>query len=312
MYDEYNICDDDIVTVTKMGHVVEMQYMQKRNYKATIKKLNKDKYINLQTGELKKFEHMKNRKDSYNSLRQTFKRLRYLINNNFQGNSNELFVTLTYGGNMTDTKRLYSDLDKFIKRLRYEYKAKTSIDYITVVEPHKEGGWHCHLLLRFNDLDYIYIPNKFENKNPVDAPLYNIWGHGYVRIQRLEKVDNVGAYLTAYLTDVELKNDEDIKENIERINDEGLKVKQTNDGKMYIKGARLKYYPPGMNIYRKSKGIKMPDRQTMKYGKAKKKVAKGALPSYSRVYNVEKNDFENTIVYEQYNLKRLKNSSEGI
>ena len=75
----------DVVTVTKMGHITEIQYMQKVNRSATIKKLSKDEYCDLATGEIKEFKHMEVRTDSYNSLRQTFKKLRYLINNNFRG-----------------------------------------------------------------------------------------------------------------------------------------------------------------------------------------------------------------------------------
>lgn len=43
----------DVVTVTKMGHITEIQYMQKMNHTATIKKLSKDEYCDLATGEIK-------------------------------------------------------------------------------------------------------------------------------------------------------------------------------------------------------------------------------------------------------------------
>lgn len=287
------IPDGDLVTVTKMNHIVEVQHMQKMNRKAHIKKLDKDRYIYLGSGEIKEFDHIENRSQSHNSLRQTFKKLRYLINNNFTGAGNELHVILTYAENMTDTERLYKDYEKFIKRLRYKYKDISSIDYISVVEPQGRGAWHCHLLLRFNDIDKVYIENSM---------LAELWGHGFVTIRSLKDVDNIGAYLSAYLTDVEFT-----KENIISLVDTDyvVYVKEVNGQEKYIvKGGRLHMYPSGMNLFRKSKGIVYPERQRMKY-KEIKKIVGSAEPTYQKSITVENNDFTNTINYEQYNLKRL-------
>lgn len=278
----------DLVTVTKMKHIVEVQYMEKKNAECRIKKLDKDSYVVLETGEVKEFEHIENRKGSLNSLRQTFKKIRYLINNNFEGKPNELHCTLTYRENMTDTKRLYTDLDKFIKRLKYKYKGKTTIDYLNVVEPQGRGAWHCHLLLRFNDLDAIFIENEV---------LRDLWGHGFVTVKSLKDIDNIGAYLSAYLSDIELNDTNAIHAVLNE-----MPIKEV-DGKKYIKGGRLHMYPPGMNLYRKSKGIEYPERKDMRY-KNVKKIVGSAQPHYEKTYHMENDDFQNTIHYEQYNLKR--------
>ena len=297
-----DIYPQEEVTVTVMSHIVEVQHLEKENSQANIKKLDKDHYLELSTGEIKEFIHAENRKQSYNSLRQTFKRLRYLINNNFSGKGNELHVVLTYGRHVTDPKELYRDFDKFMKRLRYAYKDKTTIDYLSVIEPQGSGRWHSHCLLRFNDLDSIYIPNKFDREhNPIDAPLYKLWGQGWVTIKSLKDVDNIGAYLSAYLTDVELSVD-----NVMTVSKEHreIVVKEV-DGKekKFIKGGRLHMYPPGMNLYRKSKGIVEPVRQKMKF-KDVKKVVGSVKPNYQKKITVESDDFTNTIQYLQYNMKR--------
>ncbi|MDZ4412004.1 hypothetical protein ORL59_00005, partial [Bacillus cereus] len=73
--------------------------------------------------------------------------------------------------------------------------------------------------------------------------------------------------------------------------------------KKFIKGGRLHMYPPGMNLYRKSKGISFPDREDMKY-KDIKKVVGSLTPHYSKSYHIENDDFENTISFLQYNIKR--------
>lgn len=301
---EGNISPNDLVIVTEMNHITEVQHMEKMNQRATIKKLDKHTYLDLQTGEIKRFELSENRAANYHSLKQTFKKLRYLINANFEGKENELHIILTYAENMTDNERLYIDFDKFIKRLRYKYKDKTTIDYINVVEPQERGAWHCHVLMKFNDLEKIYIPNKFckVTKEPIDAPLYEMWGHGWVKIKSLKNVDNIGAYLSAYLTDVELTN-----ENALYAAKEKLEIVEKNvegENKRFIKGGRLHLYPSGMNLYRKSKGIKFPERKKMLF-KDVKKIVGSAKPHFKKNYVVENEEFYNVITLMQYNKKRI-------
>lgn len=274
------------VTVTQMGHLIELQYMEKKNKTCNIQKLDKDRYADLKTGEVKEFNHSTNRQENYNSLRQTFKKLRYLINNNFSGSGNELHATLTYEENQTDTKKLYKDFDVFMKRLKRKY----NLDYINVIEPQGRGAWHCHLLLRFNDVETAFIAN---------SELAKMWGHGFVTIKSLKDVDNIGAYLSAYLTDIELTDQMELGTTL---NVQGLEVK-TVDGKKFVKGGRLHMYPNGVNLFRKSKGIKYPERKEMSYEKAKKIVG-AATPHYVRTYHIQDDTFENTISYEQYNTKR--------
>lgn len=283
--DKLIIFDDDIVTLTSMGHIFEIQYMARKNTVATIQKLNKFEYVDLSTGEIKDFKNTENRSQLENSLKQTFKALRYLINNNFYGKKNELHVTLTYKENMTDNDRLYTDLNKFLKRLKYKFNSISSLDYINVVEPQERGAWHCHLLIRFNDVEEIFIKSN---------ELEKIWGHGFIKIKSLKEVDNIGAYLSAYLSDVELPEDLALEA--------GGSIKEVQ-GKKYLKGGRLHMYPTGMKIYRTSRGIKPPSRKTMKYKEAKKIVGSGK-PHYSKSIKIIDDDFENTISYLQYNLKR--------
>lgn len=308
--DEVIISPNDFVTVTAMNHIIEVQHMEKMNRKANIKKLNKDEYVDIGTGEIRRFNHSVTRQDNYNSLRQTFKKLRYLINNNFVGQGNELHVTLTYKDNMTDTVRLYNDFKRFMTRLKRKYQKDTTIDYLMVVEPQERGAWHCHVLIRFNDLKHIYIPNEFDKQTnePVNAPLYEMWGQGWVTIHSLKDVDNIGAYLSAYLADVEL-TDHNVSKAVS--SDGTVHIKEV-DGKKYIKGGRLHMYPPGMNLYRKSRGIVEPERVNMRF-KDVKKIVGAATPHYGKLITIQDGEFENTIQYLQYNKKRtpIKHKTEN-
>lgn len=291
--ENFEISSSSYVTVTQTGSIIEVQYMEKMNRMATIRKINADEYVDLSTGEIKEFNHIDDRSQSYKSLRATFKKLRYLINNNFSGRKNELFVTLTYAENMQDTKRLYEDMKNFIKRLKYKFKNSTSVDYLCVVEPQQRGAWHAHLLLKFNDLSSVFIPND---------ELASLWGHGFVTVKSIKGVDNIGAYLTAYLADLELT-----PETLAVACQSGCSVVEKEVGgqkKAFVKGGRLHLYPSGMNLFRKSKGIVYPEREKMTYKNAKKIVG-SAQPHYTKKYEIQTDDFSNTLIFEQYNLKRL-------
>lgn len=293
---DFTINGNSLVTVTKMNHITEVQYMQKRNNKAIIKKLNDKEYVLLETGEVKEFmQHADTRTAHLNSLYRTMKQMRYLINHNFVGADNEAFITLTLYGHLqtNDPKKLYVYFDKFMKRLRYRY-SETSIDYINVVEPHASGNFHCHVLLKFNDME----------KHPLDKQiLKDIWGLGeQVDVRNLDDVDNVGAYVSSYLTDMPV---EDIP--VEKLIEGkvGTGVKEV-DGKVIVKGARLHYYPKGIRIYRPSGGIKKPTREQMTYLKAKEYIGT-AIPTYSKTIEIDlPNDKTSILSYEYYNLKRKK------
>ena len=282
-----------------MNDIVEVVHLKNEGLGGlgSVIKLNKDEYMIRDTGEIKKYVKSENRSQNIAGLKRTFKKIRDLINNNFVGASNELHITLTYAENMQDTKKLYKDFDKFMKRFKYRYKH--DIDYISVVEPQGRGAWHCHLLLRFNKLDKVYIPND---------DIAKIWGNGFTHTDSLEGIDNIGAYLSAYLGDVEM-NAETIRD-MYRNGHTRLEVKEVEkDGltKKYIKGGRLHYYPPGMNIYRKSKGIKFPSEEYMKFSEVKKIVG-SARPTFSKTIVIRDdltNRVLNEISYQSYNLKRL-------
>jgi len=293
-----------IVKLTDMGNIKEIMYIEKfTRIPFGIKKISKDEYVLVATGEILKYKNKsENRSEDKNSLRKTFKKIRQLINTNFLGLANELCFTITYKENVTDPKVLYKDFDKFMKKLKYKYK---SVDYINVVEPQGRGAWHCHILLKFNDRKKIYIPNK---------EIAAMWGHGWVTVKAMKKdIDNLGAYLSAYLGDIEL-NEENI---MECLNDGSIKINQPLNvkevdvngvKKKFLKGGRLHFYPTGMNIYRCSRGIKKPIEINMSYENAKKIVG-GATPTYSThtVIQDDSGKHLNSIIHEQYNLKHNKN-----
>ena len=291
------------VKVTEMGNVIEVQYMSRRNCKQTIQMLKGgEQFVICATGEIKDIEHHNTRKDNKKGLYKTFANARAVINANVTDVSKVRWCTLTYAENMTDSKRLYKDFHDFNLRFQYYCKQKgySNPEYIVMMEPQGRGAWHAHLLYIWQDQKAPYIANQ---------EFREMWGHGFVRIKKLDNVDNVGAYLTAYLGDMEIDEMDFSKAvgkqcKVVEVEDEnGKKVK-----KAIVKGARLDLYPANFNMLRCSRGVKRPLVEMMSQEDAYKKVSAATKTFESAIKLTDhENDFETVIIREQYNKVRGKN-----
>lgn len=292
------------VTFKQCGNILETIYLSHRNTKCFIKKIDENRYIDLRTGEVKEFTRNESRKDDLNGVRSSLRRLRDYINCNTTRPLNCRWTCFTYHENMTDTKRLYVDVEIFIKKLHYYYG---DFEYIVAMEPQGRGAWHGHLLLIFTDTA-PYIPNSEFSK---------LWGFGFTKVKKLDNVDNVGAYLTAYLGDIEYT-----KENAQMVQEKGgdihLKTieEKTNGKKLskrYIKGGRLYLYPVGFHMYRASKGINKPVTE-VKTEKETRVAVKDLELTYEKAIEVsyEKDTangvktFSVVVYYRNYNILRKK------
>lgn len=257
-YEEFKIHDYDYVKCKLIKNNYEL--MANRNYKKSrifMKKLDKDRYVYIPTGEVKKSNHIKSRQQDLNFVIVSVRKIRELLNHNFQGRKNEKCITLTYkdidGIKMKDVKKLYKDVEKFVKNMRYTFQEFGRIEYMNVIQPMGRGSWHCHIAMKWVDVEDIgFIEN--------DELIYKMWGHGWTKTKAING-SSLGNYLSAYLTNLELDED-----NIQTLIDNGVDKKdmiiidKIVDGKIvkFIKGGRLYLYPPGTNMYRKSKGILYP------------------------------------------------------
>lgn len=313
------------VFCTEMGNIIEVQYMSKKNTKANIRMLGNGEYLEVSSGEIKQVvNHNSSRDELKGNLYRTFKHLRGIINANVVNVSQVRWCTLTYADNVRSADKLYIDFDRFNKRLK-RYCIRNGFgkyEYISIVEPQSRGAWHIHLLLIFKEMPVApYIPNK---------DFWKLWSpEGYknnrdfVKIKKLDNVDNVGAYLTAYLGDIPIEVDDmnninmdfdidDMKEfmyqnegcklNIKtvEVEEQGKKVE-----KKFLKGARLCLYPTNFNIYRASRGIKRPKKEEMFNFQAEKKVNAATL-TFQKTIELSDNDskFKSIINYKYYNKSR--------
>lgn len=298
----FKIFPKELVEYKEMGNVREIRRMTKVNNKATVKKISDTEYVKLSTGEVLEYnfsDKEKNRLDNIKSVRRSLSDLRDVLNANVIDVSFCRWVTLTYAENMTDTKRLYDDFRLFVMRFRYYLKKRdyNKCEYIVAMEPQARGAWHCHIVFIF-DKKAPYIPND---------ELRELWGQGFVTVKRLDDVDNVGAYLTAYLGDMELQDA--IDNNLCDLSSEIKSVDVDIDGKKvtkkYLKGCRLKMYPTGFHLWRSSRGIKKPVVTKMTNEQAEKKVSSGKLTYENTIY-LSNDDctFETIISKRYYNMKR--------
>lgn len=178
--------------------------------------------------------------------------LRRIINTNI--NDKSKFVTLTFADNVCDLKTANYEFKKFRQRL--EYFLDKRIKYSVVVEFQKRGAVHFHTI--FFNIPYI--------KN---SDLENLWGNGFVKINKIDNVDNVGAYVCKYMT-------------------KDLADKRLEGNKCYFTSRNL------------NKPIILKEKDLVD-------STVNALQGNNLVYeNVFKNDF-NTTHYLQYNIKRTKN-----
>lgn len=293
-----------LVKVTEMGNIIEVQYMSRRNSKQTVKMLEGgEQYVVCSSGEIKDVVHHETRKDNKKGLYKTFANMRAIINTNVTDVSKVRWCTLTYAENMTDTKKLYLDFQQFNQRFQYYCKQQgySKPEYIVMMEPQGRGAWHAHLLYIWQDMKAPYIANDVFAK---------LWGHGFVRIKKLDNVDNVGAYLTAYLGDMELSEVDWHKWNeitrgaivkqVEMTDENGEKVT-----KPILKGARLNLYPANFNMLRCSRGIKRPTEEMLSQEMANKKVL-GATKTFETAVKLTdiENEFDSVIIKTQYNRVR--------
>lgn len=289
-----------ICKVTQCGHITEIMEMERKNNGCATRKLNADLYEIIATGEVREYNKTTDRAENSSAksrFASSMKALRDLINCNCTVPANCRWMTFTYAENMTDTKQLYTDRQSFWQRVQRWHKRNNMPvpQYITVCEPQGRGAWHLHELWIYPG-KAPFLPNE---------TIAGLWQHGFVTVKKLESVDNVGAYLTAYLCDVPVEEydgeytDDEIKV-AEITQDDGTKLP-----KKLVKGARLNLYPSGMNFYRSSRGVKRPEVEWTSRKKAKEKV-KAATLTYSSAIRLvsDDGDFSNDIKYEYYNAIR--------
>lgn len=201
------------------------------------------------------------------SLKRAKANLRRLINSNIGQYGRDFtakFLTLTFKENVQDIKQANYEFMKFIKRLNYKiYGTKeANLKYTAVIEFQKRGAIHYHTIV-YN------MPYLKANE------ISNVWENGFIKINKIDDVDNVGAYVGEYLGQAEKGQGKNIEDD------------------------RLR----GQKTHFSSRGLFKPVEITDK--KIVEQVTTALLNeklSYSATFE---NEHLGNITYKQYNLKNL-------
>ncbi|MGI6696660.1 MAG: rolling circle replication-associated protein [Christensenellales bacterium] len=254
------------------------------------RRLDKDRCVNLKTGEIITYKKSSKRLNNHQGLRKTFSDLRRVINANFIGDhQSELHITLTYNYNEQDYTKVAKDFSRFWSRFTYHYPG---CEYIRILEPQNAGRWHIHLLVKLMNGKLLYVDYDH---------LRDLWGLGLIHVSEMPSSDNIGAYFSAMFTDY------DAFENAE------CPEQNPNGWKAIVKGARFKFYPPNFRFYSCSKGIIRPKAKKMPYGEAMKLVGNSREVYTSTKQIVTEDELGNiqelnAVLYQQFNSNRTKSS----
>lgn len=171
------------------GDVIEIYEYQNGYLKGYEDKISK-------SGRKKDFKSENYDDNRKKTLQRARKNLRRIINSNFNQYGEEFtskFLTLTFAENIQDIKQANYEFEKFIKRLNYYVfgTKQANLKYSGVIEFQKRGAVHYHVVL----YNLPYIRAKTINE------IWDKGKQGNIKINRIDSVDNVGAYVCKYMTD---------------------------------------------------------------------------------------------------------------
>lgn len=177
------------------GGIIEY-YIYKKGYVIGIETPNKNGRNGLDEKEITQEEKEENRSRVMQRARRD---LRRIVNSNVNQYGTECtpkFLTLTFRDDIKELAAANKEFKKFIKRLNYAvFDTKTGIvKYSAVPEFTEKGRVHYHVI--FYNMPYIKADKLAE-----------IWGQGFIKINKIDNCDNVGAYVSKYMT----KDNEHIK-----------------------------------------------------------------------------------------------------
>lgn len=133
------------------------------------------------------------------------KEIRRIVNSNVSqwGSASPKFFTITFADNIQDQKAANYEFTKFIQRLNWQiFKTKkVLLKYLVVLQYQDRGAIHWHVI--FFNLPLIPVNQEYQKRwsswCEYNFNLSDLWGQGFVKINRIDNVDNVGAYVASYV-----------------------------------------------------------------------------------------------------------------
>ena len=243
--ENYNINKDKVVKATRYevsGDIEILDTSSMENGLDRIEKISKYEYYDLKsnTTKLYKLSGLKSKE----SLKKSMKCLEKKLKNNFSGDKNELFVTLTTDTPITDIEEMKYYFKVFWDKLKLLYDG---LEYAYIIEMQDErNSWHFHLLLKDMKNKTLYIPN---------STIENLWNKGYTK--------------TSKITNNTKHNNIDEAEYIDSIENSLYDIDETfgiDKVISYMTKTRTKQkLPKGTRCYDTSRGLKPPKEESVTY-----------------------------------------------
>ena len=132
------------------------------------------------------------------ALRRTKMNIMRLVNSNPDFLT---FLTLTFDENKAENKKDITEFEKcnywfmtFIQRLKYNF---SDIKYLAV--PEFQGDYYFRTGIRKEFGGAIHYHLLLNQK--IDSKIMEkIWGHGFIKINKIQAINNVGLYVSKYLS----------------------------------------------------------------------------------------------------------------
>lgn len=128
----------------------------------------------------KKSEERSSNQKSQSSIHRTKKNIKNITNSNPQLTK---FLTLTFKKNVNDIDYANYEFMQFVKRMKFKY---IDFQYLAVIEFQKRGAVHYHIICNLP-----YVNKKLIAKK---------WRHGFIKIKRIKRINNMGGYISKYVS----------------------------------------------------------------------------------------------------------------
>jgi hypothetical protein len=284
--EELTILDTDVVKIIPTLNNIDVRYTKKNENDPTdefervekVIRVDKHTYLNPNNNEVKNYNHKTKRTENETTFFRSKRELNWLILNNFKGDKNEFFLTLTYSEKMDRPSQLSSDFRNFIKRLKTIFKNNLKFEYILVKEPSMSGSWHLHILLKYELLNHCSIDNISDLKDIIKRN----WKKGKSHIKSIDNANKVASYLTSHLSNLVI---DDCGQDTSDISF------TTDTTKTIIKNSRLPLYPLNLKIYSSSVGIKKPYSQYMTYKECIKRYEMSHFKNWDTSFKLYNSNF---------------------
>lgn len=171
------ITNNSICTIKQVNDSITLSHRTNSPTSFPIQRISDKEYLVKSSGEIREYNTSSHLNPK--SYKRMCVKLRDLIIHNFKDDETKL-ITLTYATSQKRGDLLAKDLKNYFKSL-----SKYQFEYITVIEPHQNGSFHAHILLKFNSPP---ATNKF---------LKEKWKHGHSKVEKVKNINALAHYFTS-------------------------------------------------------------------------------------------------------------------